>query len=354
VSAAHAHEVSDFPERHGEGVYLRTYLRPFEAFLTDPAVTEILVNKPGEIWVERSGAATMERHDAPSLDTTLLQRLSAQIARSGHQGINRENPLLGATLPGGERVQIVAPPATRKDIVLAIRRHVMVDMDLASYAKSGALDKVIRADPGVLSDIDQQLEYLLAAGQIFEFLQSAVRARKTILISGGTSTGKTTFLNALLKEIPATDRIITVEDAAEVQVRQPNHAGLLAVKGNQGEARVSVDDLLQAALRLRPDRIIVGEIRGREAATFLRAINTGHPGSFTTVHADTPLGALEQIALMVLQTGLGLSRTETIAYVRAQVDIIVQLGRDNGVRGVREILYDPRFTQRLLYEQMGG
>jgi type IV secretion system protein VirB11 len=324
------------------GVYLRTYLKPFEVFLNQPDITEILVNQPGEVWVERIGSTAMERHLVPDLDSTLLQRLSWQIARSGHQGINRENPLLGATLPTGERVQIIAPPATRRHVALAIRRHVMVDLSLEAYAQKGALSKVRRTQAGVRDASDQALDHMLAQGNTLGFLKAAVKARKTLLISGGTSTGKTTFLNALLKEISADERIITVEDAAEVQVSQPNHVGLLAVKGNQGEARVSVDDLLQASLRLRPDRIIVGEIRGREAATFLRAINTGHPGSFTTVHADSPQGALEQIALMVLQAGLGLTRLETIAYVRSQVDIIIQLGREAGIRGVREILFEPK------------
>jgi len=164
-----------------------------------------------------------------------------------------------------------------------------------------------------------------------------VLSRKTILISGGTSSGKTTFLNALLKLVPAHERILTVEDTPEIVVGQPNTLGLVAVKGALGEAAVSVEDLLQASLRLRPDRIIVGEIRGREAATFLRAINTGHPGSFTTVHANTPEGALDQIALMVLQSGLSLSREETIIYTRSLIDVIIQLGRINGARRIVDI-----------------
>ena len=137
--------------------------------------------------------------------------------------------------------------------------------------------------------------------------------------------------------MPAYERIITVEDAPEIVVSQPNAVGLVAVKGDLGEAKFTVEDLLQASLRLRPDRIIVGEIRGRETATFLRAINTGHPGSFTTVHANTPEGALEQIALMVMQSGLTLSRGETIAYARSLIDIVVQLGRIGGQRGIIDI-----------------
>jgi type IV secretion system protein VirB11 len=137
--------------------------------------------------------------------------------------------------------------------------------------------------------------------------------------------------------MPDGDRVLLVEDAPEVLVRQPNALGLVAVKGDQGEARVDVDDLLQAALRLRPDRIILGELRGREAATFLRAVNTGHPGSLTTVHASSPEGALDQIALMVMQAGMTLSRRETVDYVSSLVDVVVQLGRTGGERRITDI-----------------
>ena len=135
------------------------------------------------------------------------------------------------------------------------------------------------------------------------FLREAVKERKTILISGGTSTGKTTFLNALMREVPVDERVIVVEDTAEVQLHGPNDLGLIAVKGELGEALINTDDLLQAALRLRPDRILLGELRGKEAVSFLRAVNTGHPGSFSTIHANSTSGALEQLALMVMQSG---------------------------------------------------
>jgi type IV secretion system protein VirB11 len=169
------------------------------------------------------------------------------------------------------------------------------------------------------------------------FLRHAVRGRKTILVSGGTSTGKTTFLNALLAEVPAHERVILVEDTPEIRLRSACGLGLVAVKGELGEARVTTDDLLQAALRLRPDRIVLGEIRGREAVSFLRAINTGHPGSFTTIHANSPDGALEQLALMVMQAGLGLGRADTLAYARSMIDIVVQLERADGRRRIAAI-----------------
>lgn len=313
--------------RAADGVYLRTWLRPFAPFLERADVTEVLVNRPGEVWIEAAGQPQMQRVDAPEVDDLLLSRLAAQIARVAHQGVNRENPLLAAALPSGERVQLVGPPAA-KHWALAIRRHRMVDLSLEAYDRGP-----IAASGGK----DRRDDLAFARRDPVAFLKEAVAARKTILISGGTSSGKTTFLNALLKTIPAHERIILVEDTPEIADDHANSLRLVAVKGEMGEARVTINDLLQASLRLRPDRIIVGEIRGEEATTFLRAINTGHPGSFTTVHANTPRGALEQIAMMVMQSGAQLSRGETLAYARSLIDVVVQLSRTGGERVISDI-----------------
>jgi len=312
-----------------EGVYLRSYLRPFAPWLEREAVSEILVNRPGEVWIEAAGQPHMTRVEAPEITDELLGRLAAQVARVADQAVNRESPLLAATLPGGERIQMVGPPATRRHWAMAIRRHRVTDLALEAYDHG----PIVRAP----SAPDIGAAETAAMADPVGFLRTAVLARRTVLISGGTSSGKTTFLNTLLKIVPAHERIVLVEDTPEIIARQANALGLTAVKGDMGEARVTVDDLLQAALRLRPDRIIVGEIRGGEAATFLRAINTGHPGSFTTVHANTPHGALEQIALMVMQGGLRLPRRETLDYVRSVVDVIVQLARVDGERRITDI-----------------
>jgi type IV secretion system protein VirB11 len=317
-------------EEHAtDGVYLRAYLRPFAPLLEQPDVTEVMVNRPGEVWIERAGQPAMVRIEAPDVDDILLGRLAAQIARTTHQGVNRESPLLAAVLAGGERVQMIGPPATRAGWALSIRRHLTIELPLETYDLPLPAPAEARVDPTMERD--------RIRSEPIAFLRDAVRARKTVLISGGTSSGKTTFLNALLKVVPADERIITVEDTPEIVVSQPNALGLVAVKGDLGEMKATVEDLLQASLRLRPDRIIVGEIRGRETATFLRAINTGHPGSFTTVHANSPEGALEQIALMVMQSGLTLSRSETVAYARSLIDVVVQLGRVGGQRRITDI-----------------
>jgi type IV secretion system protein VirB11 len=233
--------------------------------------------------------------------------------------------LLGATLPDGARVQFCGPPASRKHWVMAIRRHRRLDLPLDAY-DTGPL-----VGEGVIELPDSQF-------QPIAYLREAIRARRTILISGGTSTGKTTFLNAMLGEIPRAERVVLVEDTPELKFPGENAVGLVAIKGELGEAKVTANELLQAALRLRPDRIVLGELRGAESVSFLRAINTGHPGSFSTIHANSLRGALEQLSLMVMQTGIGLTRSDTIAYAASVIDVLVQLGRDaNGRRGITQI-----------------
>jgi type IV secretion system protein VirB11 len=323
----------------GEGVYLRTYLAPFAPWLDRPDVTDILVNQPGEVWID--GAKGFERIASPDITDVMLQRLSQQIAAHSAQGVSREYPLLAATLPDGARVQVATPPATRKHVALAIRKHVVQDLTLADYEAAGAFAQARKASGG-RGAVDAELAALLERGELPAFFSKAVREGRNIVISGGTGTGKTTFLNALLKEIPQQDRLIVIEDTPEVKLAHPNAVGLVAVGSELGEARVGIDELLRASLRMRPDRLMVGEIRGPEAFTFLRAVNTGHPGSLTTVHADSPEGALEQIAFMTLQAGLTLTRADVIDYARSVIDIVVQLGRVAGKRGVSSVVFHRR------------
>mgnify|MGYP003411679896 FL=1 len=298
-------------------------------WLERESVTEILVNRPGELWIEDADRPGMQRIELPALDDRLLQRLAEQVARISHQGINREHPLLAATLPaemglGGARIQLIGPPATRAHWALAIRRHRRLELPLDAYDRG----PIAAATQAPMPD---------ARAEPIAYLREAIARRRTILISGGTSSGKTTFLGAMLREIPQDQRVVLVEDTAELRLPGANGVGLIAVKGELGEAKVSADDLLQAALRLRPDRIVLGELRGKETVSFLRAINTGHPGSFSTVHANTPRGALEQIALMAMQTGIGLTRTETLEYAASVIDVVVQLDRIGGRRGIADI-----------------
>lgn len=327
------------------GVYLDAYLSPLEPWLSRPDVTDVLINRPGEVWVETTGGA-MSREPADQLTEVALQRLARQIAAASHQGVNREQPLLSATLPDGSRVQVAAPPATRGGLVMAVRKHVLSDMSLEELSNEGLFNSAHRSDPAADAVADAALEAVLDAGDMMGFLRTAVARRKTIVISGGTGSGKTTLLNALVKEIPRSERLLVIEDAPEVRLDHPNAVGLISVRGELGEAQVDADTLLAAALRLRPDRILLGELRGREAFAFMRAINSGHPGSITTIHADSPSGALDQISLLALTSGVDLGWEKVQAYVGRVVDVVVQLDRTAGARRLTEVYFRSRQHRR--------
>ena len=318
------------------GVYLDTYLSALAPWLTRDDVTDLLINRPGEVWIETT-SGMLTRIAAPQVTDVVLSRLARQIAAATHQGVNREQPLLSATLPDGGRVQIVAPPATRDGMAIAIRKHVISDLSVDDLAQTGLFAEGPAA--GRRSARDDELAAMLKSGDRSGFLKNAVRAKKTIVISGGTSTGKTTLLNALVREIDTNERLLVIEDAPEIRLDRPNAVGLIAVRGEQGEAQVDADDLLRASLRMRPDRILLGELRGKEAFAFLRAVNSGHPGSITTVHADSPEGAIDQIALLAMTSGLDLGWSHIQTYVRQVIDVIVQLDRQNGKRRVSDIQF---------------
>ena len=306
----------------GPSDYLGHYLEPLLPLLCDPDTTDIYINRPGEVWRERLGG-DISCLSMPVLDADYLNRLARQVAVHSHQGLSRAHPILSASLPDGARIQIVMPPATQAHIAMAIRRHRAAALPLGSYA----------IEPS------RRREHVPAPTEdLGAYLAAAVRQRRNIVISGGTSSGKTTLLNSLLAEIPLKERLITIEDAAELQPVHANRVQLIAVRGGQGEASVTPNDLLEAALRMRPDRILLGELRGAEAYTFLRAINTGHPGSITTVHADSPEGALRQLAIMILQGAANLDYANAHALVKSMIDIVIQIDRIDGRRVISNVL----------------
>jgi type IV secretion system protein VirB11 len=327
----------------GPNVYLFSYLAALQPYLSRDDVTDLYVNRPGELLLETLDG-NIERHERPDLDTARLARLSTQIAALSSQGISREHPLLSASLPDGSRVQIVGPPATRGPLALAIRKHLRSSLSLDDYVSTGAFAETLQGGASTRGNEDRELNQAYERGDNAALLKLAIAQRRNIVVSGGTSTGKTTFLNALLREVPRHERLILIEDAPELVVDHPNTVGLIAARSALGEAVVTANDLLNASLRMRPDRIILGELRGGEAFTFLRAVNTGHPGSMTTIHADSPLGAIEQIALLVLQTGTRLDHETVVRYVLQTVDVYVQLGRQAGRRHVSEIMLSSRLT----------
>lgn len=319
---------------------LESYLLPLKSILDREGVNEISINKPFEVWIEIKG--DMIREELPSFDFEHLKSLGRLVAQATEQRLSEEEPLLSATLPNGYRIQVVFPPACEpKCVVISIRKPSVLKWSLTDYEKMGMFDTAAVGE--VVDKNNLILAKLLKLGRIKDFLERAVLYKKNIIISGGTSTGKTTFSNAMIRSIPAEERLISVEDAREIDLESnPNRVHLIASKGGQGRAKVTTQDLIEACLRLRPERIIVGELRGAEAFSFLRAINTGHPGSISTLHADTPAMAFEQLKMMVMQAGLGMSPSEIVTYIRNVIDIVVQLKRgEKGRRFISEIYFKP-------------
>ncbi|NBV05715.1 MAG: P-type DNA transfer ATPase VirB11 [Proteobacteria bacterium] len=312
---------------------LDSYLLPIKEILDRDGVNEISINRPNEVWIECKG--DMTREELPTFDINHLKSLARLVAQSTEQRLSEEEPLLSATLPNGYRIQIVFPPACEPgSVIISIRKPSSIKWSLEDYDKMGMF---ANASVGEVEDKnDLILTKLLQLNRIKDFLIRAVLYKKNIIISGGTSTGKTTFTNAMIQSIPHEERLITVEDAREIDLTyHKNRVHLIASKGGQGRAKVTTQDLIEACLRLRPERIIVGELRGAEAFSFLRAINTGHPGSISTLHADTPKMALEQLKMMVMQAGLGMAPSEITTYIKNVVDVVVQLKR--GAKGKRYI-----------------
>jgi type IV secretion system protein VirB11 len=320
--------------------FLNRALEPLRPFLDDSQVVEISINSPGQVFVERMGSAHMEHYEIPELTADEIVNIGERVAATTNQFINRSSPILSAALPTGERIQVVLPPAAPEGGAVSIRKQVISNFTLDDYRDQGSLDQVTVAVGG-LSETDYTLIERLSARDIYGFIRTAIINRVSILISGGTSSGKTTFLNACLKSVDPHERIITLEDTRELFPPQNNAVHLLASRGDQGTASVTIQSLLEASLRMRPDRLFVGEVRGSESFAFLRAINTGHPGSMSTVHADTPLGAYEQLAMMVMQSGLSAAypKADLISYIQSVIPIVIQLRREGGRRGVSEIFF---------------
>lgn len=321
---------------------LQLTLRELRALLADDEVTELCINRPGEVFVE-SGTG-WRREALPFADLGWCNRLAKLVANATHQRIDECSPLLSGWLPGGERVQIVVPPATSTGTVaIAIRRPSRQSWSVAQLCERGAL-RVARAAAASPDVTMPQLQQLAADHDYEPFLRLAVRSRLNILISGPTGSGKTTWTRALIQEIPAHERLVTIEDTAELVLhRHPNAVQLYYSKDGQGLARVAPKQLLDCSLRLRPDRILLAELRGEEAFDYLRCVNSGHPGSITSVHAGSAELALEQLVLLVKQSASGraLSRGDIRHLLHQLVDVIVQCGFDGRRRYVREVWFAP-------------
>ena len=287
---------------------------PLERVLADPSISEIMVNGPHEIWIERRGllSETKLRFADDSHLRRIITKMVGQIGRR----IDESSPLVDARLPDGSRVNAIIPPLSLSGPLLTIRKFREDRFDMDELVQIGTLS----------TD---------GAG----FLRRCIEAELNVLVSGGTGSGKTTLLNALSAAIPESDRIVTIEDAAELRLAQQHVLRLESRPENiEGEGEITIRDLVRNSLRMRPDRIIVGEVRGAEALDMLQAMNTGHEGSLSTVHANSPRDALARIETMVLMAGYDLPLRAIRQHVSSALDLIVHLDRlDDGSRRVVEI-----------------
>ena len=314
------------------------YSRPLRALLDDSSVTELCVQQPGEIFVERHGV--WARLPAPWATVVWARHFARLVATATEQRVNPESPLLSAALPSGERVQVVLPPATSRDrVVVAIRRPSSASWSLDELARQGTFDtcRAVDTRPGASNAI---LATTFGARNWPVFLAEAVRSRLNILVAGATGSGKTTLTKALIDEIPGQERLISIEDAAELVFRhQPNSVRLFYSKDDQGVARVTPKQLLEASLRLRPDRILLAELRGEEAYYFLRNVSSGHPGSITSIHAGSAALAFEQLALLVKESPAGreIGLADIHRLLHAVVDLVVLCTHTGAGRRVTEV-----------------
>ncbi len=327
---------------HPESSALELTLRALRPILTRPEVTEVCLNRPGEAFIETRDGWRCEA--LPFADLDWCRRLAKLVANSTAQRIDEESPLLSASLPSGERIQIVLPPATTPGTVaITIRRPSEGVWSVRELARSGLFNRCVPAS-SQLDETELTLLRLHEAGEFEEFLRVAVRARKNIIVSGPTGSGKTTFTKGLILEIPPEERLVTIEDAKELVLdRHPNSVRLYYSKDGQGLARITPKQLLESCLRMRPDRILLAELRSDEAYYYLRNVNSGHPGSITSVHASSAQLAFEQLMLLVKESpgGRDLAREDIKSLLYMLVDIVVQFGVDRHERYVREIFYDP-------------
>lgn len=327
--------------RAADRVVLERFLEPLAPFLADASLTEIAINLPGEVFTEGPGGWT--RHDVATLSFEHLQSLATAAAAVTKQDIDRKRPIASTTLPGEERCQIVVPPAVPEGTIsLTIRKPSKVTFSLDHFEELNLFAEVRPHSEGLTPE-ENELVHLHAAGRWREFLALAVESRRNIIISGATGSGKTTLSKGLVACIPEDERIVTIEDTLELAVPHGNAVRLLYSKDGQGVADIGPRELLESCLRMRPDRILLQELRDGTAFFYLRNVNSGHPGSITTVHADSARLAFEQLTLLVKESAEGrdLHRDDIRSLLVLLVDVVVQMQKRNGRYRITEIYYDP-------------
>jgi len=316
--------------------YVDAYLEPFADWLTDGRISELAINPDGQVWIERAGDAHMIPIEGQIVAAGKAIDIAQAIVGDAKAKVSKTRPLVSGKIDymgRPLRVQVAIPPAVEQGAALSIR--LFSTTGIPDYKAEYLFGEAVSLDERrrkKMADVRKIAETNLNGA-----LKRLIELRLNILVSGGTSTGKTTFARHLLGFVGADERMVTIEDAFELFPPQPNSVCLLSERDKDSPR--TTDALLAASLRMRPDRIIVGELRGREAITYLEAINTGHGGSISTLHAETARLAIDRLAIMVLQAGTPLTFAEVKDYIARSIDVIVQLGRTEGRRGITELYF---------------
>lgn len=328
---------------------LEAYLRPLREILAGE-ITELVVNRPFEVWTESSTG--WQCVEAPELTYMHLRQLATLIAHTTGKGISERNPRVSAALHTGERAEVLIPPACESGTVsLTIRKPSQTRFTMDDYEAMGFFSHWKLAPASIKLDVEHanllehELELVehLRQGNLRAFMELAVTTRQTILVSGATGSGKTTFMKALVDLIPADERLITIEDTPELSIHhQPNRVHLFYTKGG-GDGDMTAGDLVSAAMRMKPDRILPAEVRDDAAYFFLEAANTGHPGSITSLHANSAVAAIGRMITLArkAEEAKGMSDATLKEMVLSTIDITLQVSKVQGGRAITDIYYDP-------------
>lgn len=320
-------------------------------FLARPEVTEICINQPGHLYLETTQG--WQKVEVDTLTFDRARHFCTTVVNESNTGqrITQTDPMVSLTFPSGQRAQFVIPPASEAGKVsITIRLPSKHAKTLQQYADDGFFDQIIE-DVTELSDMDKELLHLKAQRNYSEFFRKAVQYRKNVVVSGATGSGKTTFMKSLVNHIPADERLITIEDARELFIQQPNVVHLLYSKGGQSSSNVTAKTCMEACLRMKPDRIILAELRGDESFYFIRNCASGHPGSITSCHAGSVAQTWDQLALMVKASpeGAGLEFDVIKRLLMLTIDIVVHIKAYAGKRYITGIDFDP--ATRLKWNQ---
>jgi type IV secretion system protein VirB11 len=328
----------------GTNLALRLYTKKITEILQDESINEIMINGSDSIFIERNGVTESYTDEGNFFTLDKLDHIASLIANKAKQEVNIRNPLLASELVDGERIQIVLPPCCEQGkIIFSIRKPHGKSLSLDDYQNAGSFDNVLISGEENSNPLEAEFVKAYKEKDMMSFFKLAVKLKKNIVVAGETGSGKTTFTNALLQAVSINDRVITIEDVREINLNIPNKVHLLVSDGNQGTSNIGTDRLIKTCLRLNPDRIIVSEIRGEEITAFLGAIESGHNGCITSLHAGSCDDAWRRMVKMLRMSPMNSHSSDDFLMesLKHSIDVIVYFKKDaDGIRRPKEVFYD--------------